>query len=586
MLWLLIGILWAEETEDTEPVDDLEAFLAEIESTTPQSNQLFGMGALSGGSPSSIWESRYRYRGSDRVEPNFEESHPNLHDYTEFVNRYYYKLNHPEENWSFSVQIDQASLGLNKYILDDELLRSWTLYDSTMFSPVSDFIIVPEKVSFSKTYQNSKWEFGDMGAVFGRGIALSIRSNKVVDVDTTLRGLKYTGNFGRAEVTMLSGLTNKQQISKYNPNLGISDDISHMVSGGQVMLYGLGMTQVGAHHMVASFGSQSDRDYPDILRYDAPISASVTGADIEIFGLGGIDWYFEGDVFQYMADALSDSGETPLGYTGYGSASMYPGSLVILVEGKISKDSERINRFTSIDNWEVATPPSLEYERMITEDSSATVNSNDVYGARIRIDYPVRPAVLTPYVSMAYLRDTDLEGLHFNEVPETIYHPITGVQYAENGKIVLMNAGYRIDQRDDSTTHGQDRLAHLDAEISFPLFGEEGFEINTSGWKFWWGENPSEHNDFITVQNAFVWRRGEFWDLTWYQDYTTNTQLDSIGNITDEIYMAGEVTWKPSTDQTFRLLAGAYKAGIRCSGGQCRTLPGFNGVELAYSTNF
>lgn len=582
MLWLLIGILWAEETE---PIDDLDAFLAEIEMTAP-SNQYFGMGALSGASPSSIWESRFRYRDSDRLEAGFEETNPNLHGYTEFVNRYYYKVNHPEDNWTFSIQIDEVNLGLNKYILDDELLRSWSLYDSTIYSPFTDVLIIPEKISFTKDYANSKWDIGDMGGVFGRGIALSIRSNKVVDVDTSLRGLKYTGNFGRAEITMLSGLTNKQQISKYNPNFGLTQDISHMVSGTQLMLYGLGMTQVGVHHMVASFGRAKDREDPAIFRYDDPISASVTGADIEIFGLGGIDWYFEGDLFQYKADELSDFGEVPLGYTGYSSASMYPGSWVVLVEGKVSKDSERINRFTSIDNWEIATPPSLEYERMITEDSSATVNSNDVYGVQIRADYPLRPAVLTPYVSVSVLRDTDVAGLHFNTVPETIVHPTTGIHYSENGKVLLMNAGYRIDQRDDSAVHGQDRLAHFDGEISFPLFGQEGLEISPSIWKFWWGENPSLHNDFMTLQNAVVWRHGEFWDFTWYQDYTTNTQLDSTGNITENLYMAGEVSWKPKANQSLKLLAGAYKAGIRCSGGQCRTLPGFNGAELAYSTNF
>jgi hypothetical protein len=316
------------------------------------------------------------------------------------------------------------------------------------------------------------------------------------------------------------------------------------------------------------------------------------GADAEIYGFAGIDWYLEGNYFQYSDAALSESGEHPNGYTGYISASMYPGPVVILVEGKVSKDSERINMYTSIDNWEVATPPSLEYERMITEDSSATVNSNDVIGGRIQIDYPIRPAVLTPYTSLSMFLDRDLEGLHFNIVPEQIVHPMAGVQYSEDSKVVLLNVGYRIDDRvsdtslDNGVDQGSDRLAHLDAEISFPLFGHEALELNTSMWKFMWGNNPVSHNDFITVQNAIVWRHGENTDFILYQDYTTNTQLQSVGNITEEVYLAGEVKYRPTPETSLRILAGAYKAGIRCSGGQCRTLPGFNGLEVAYSSTF
>ena len=240
----------------------------------------------------------------------------------------------------------------------------------------------------------------------------------------------------------------------------------------------------------------------------------------------------------------------------------------------------------------MATPPSLEYERMITEDSSATVNSNDVIGGRIRVDVPIKPSVLTPYFAVSTFHDKDLEGLHFNIVPETIVHPIVGVQYTENEVVVLMNMGYRIDDRDsvpeldNGIDQGQDRLAHFDGEIGFPLFGHEAMELNTSMWKFMWGDNPVSHNDFVTVQNAVVWRHGEDIDFIVYQDYTTNTQLQSVGNITDEIYLAGEIKYRPSPETTLRVLAGAYKAGIRCSGGQCRTLPGFNGVEVAYSSTF
>ena len=572
--------------------DELEYLLATLEETAPPPNMLYGMGVVSGATETNRWESRSRYRISDRLEPGFEDTHPRLHDYTEFVNRYYYKLNHAENGWNSSIQVDQISLGLNRYILDGKEYNSIDLLEPSLFSPMPNHFIRLEKANLTKNFSNAKLELGDMGGAFGRGIALNIRSNKIVDIDTSLRGVKYTGNFGRAEIMALSGLSNRQQVSRDNPNLGLYQDVPHLINGAQVMLYGVGSATLGFHGVTATFGDVSTRNDSGIMRIDEPVDATIVGMDAEVYGLAGLDWYFEGNVFQYYDEALSEGGEHETGYTGYVSASAYPGILVVLLEGKISKDSERINLYTSIDNWEVATPPSLEYERMITEDSSATVNSNDVIGGRIRVDVPIKPAVFTPYVAVSAFHDKDLEGLHFNIVPETIVHPIAGVQYTENEVVVLMNMGYRIDDRDsvpeldNGVDQGQDRLMHFDGEIGFPLFGHEALELNTSMWKFMWGDNPVSHNDFVTVQNAVVWRHGEDIDFILYQDYTTNTQLQSVGNITDEIYLAGEVKYRPTPETTLRVLAGAYKAGIRCSGGQCRTLPGFNGVEVAYSSTF
>ena len=590
---VLLGFLTIQDSQAQETQEDeLDFLLATLQEDAPPPNLLYGMGIVSGATETKRWESRSRYRVSDRVEPGFESTHSRLHDYTEFVNRFYYKLNHAEKGWNSSVQVDQVTLGLNRYILDDRMYNSIDLLEPSLFSPLPNSFVRLEKANLTRNFANSKIEIGDMGGAFGRGIALNIRSNKIVDIDTSLRGVKYSGSIGNADFTALSGLSNRQQVSRDNPNIGLYQDVPHLINGIEVMLYGVGSATLGFHGVTATFGDVSLRNESGVRRYEEAIDATIVGADAELYGVAGLDWYFEGNVFQYYDDALNEGGEHETGYTGYVSASAYPGILVVLMEGKISKDSERINLYTSIDNWEVATPPSLEYERMITEDSSATVNSNDVIGGRIRVDVPIVPAVFTPYVAVSAFHDKDLEGLHFNIVPETIVHPVAGVQYTENDIVVLMNMGYRIDDRDSvaeldaGVDQGQDRLIHFDGEVGFPLFNHEALELNTSMWKFMWGDNPVPHNDFVTMQNAIVWRHGEDLDFIVYQDYTTNTQLQSVGNITDEVYLSGEVKYRPTPETSLRVLAGAYKAGIRCSGGQCRTLPGFNGVEVAYSSTF
>jgi hypothetical protein len=527
---------------------------------------------------------RFRYRMVDRLEPGFEEDFPNLHDYLEQVERI--NLLGTAGPYALGIQVDQVGLYRNRYILDDEMMRSWQLHDSTVDFPSEDVLLVPEKVFLTWEGDSLSLGAGDVYASFGRGIALNVIKNTDVDIDTSIRGAKAAYNVGPAELTVISGLTNKQQISRNNINLGISDDIAHMISGAQLMLYGIGPAQIGVHSVLTRFGR--DRETAGYERYTEGLDAVVTGADVELFGLAGIDWYLEGDVFTYFDETLmpeETEGEGLLDSTPhvlYGSMSFYPVGTVVLIEGKHTKNAERINTFVASDVWELSTPPSLEYERMITEDSSATVNSNDAFGGRIRIDVPIKPSVLTPFMAVSAFRDLDTEGLHFNEVPETIVHPVLGVQYLPTGKIIMLNAGFRQDFRDDSDY--KDQLAHFDAEYSTPLFGDEGLEINLSGWKFWWGDD--HHSDFITLQNALVWRHGDQWDFILYQDWSNNTQLQSVGNLTDELYGALELRYKPTNALSIRTLVGAYKAGIRCSGGQCRMLPGFEGGELAVTASF
>ena len=129
-----------------------------------------------------------------------------------------------------------------------------------------------------------------------------------------------------------------------------------------------------------------------------------------------------------------------------------------------------------------------------------------------------------------------------------------------------------------------DQLAHFDGEIAFPFPNGDLMELNYSGWKFWWGDN--QHNDFFTTQNALVYKHNledRHLDFILYQDWTNNTQLLSTGNINENLYAAFEVVYSNKKQHIFKVLYGAYKAGIRCSGGQCRTLPGFEGLQISYS---
>ena len=528
--------------------------------------ELPGEGALGGGSlqVTDDLDFRYYHYPPEQQLPGFEDRL--VQDYVEQVNR----LNLLAVNHSLSIgaQVDEIALLMNRYILDDELYRSWPLYDSSLQSPSPDAFVTLEKLYLQQRWTHIELTVGDTYASFGRGLALNIVKNTDIDIDTSIRGVKGIYRGDRSEVTLVTGLSNRQQVSQDNRNLNIEDDVPHMVTGLRGELFGLGPVNLGGHGVLYRFA--------------------------------GVDWFLEGVVMR-LGEDLRVSDDRPLAYAAYGSASAYPGPFVVLVEAKRTRDTERLNTYVAGASWEVASVPTLEFERVITEDSSAAVNSNDLAALKVRLDYALKPGEILPYVSVAAMRDCDLAGLHFNRTAETVLHPIAGLEVYGAHNTLQLHGGYRVDQRDAPDASGglfcsppedadelpsdlgNDGLAHLDLDVHVALFGQEGLELALGGRSFHWGVNAQQQQDFLETSNTLTWLHGEALALTVFQDWSNNPLIDSTGNITEHTYGALELQWKATPAVVVRAFYGAYKAGIHCSGGQCRSLPGFEGARLSVS---
>jgi hypothetical protein len=309
------------------------------------------------------------------------------------------------------------------------------------------------------------------------------------------------------------------------------------------------------------------------------------GATLDAPGLAGIDGFVEVDRYLYDDEAIP----VPSGWAAYGSAGAYPGRFQVLAEVRAAHGAEYVNAYAR--GYELAAGPTLEYERVVTEDSAAAVNSNDIVGGRLRVDgrWGEGEHAVLPYVALAAFRDADLGGLHFNRAPETIVHPIVGTQILRGEFHVLANAGVRADVRDDEASRGgldADRMAHFDLDVSFPLAGPVTLEIAPSAQAFGWGENLQQQGDFVNLSNTLAVKFGPRWAVMAYNDYSDNDLIRSVGNLGEHVYGALEAQWMPAPGHTVKLFGGAYRAGIRCAGGQCRSLPGFEGVRLGYTGNF
>lgn len=508
-----------------------------------------------------------------------------IFNYVEQVNRL--NLHVSRKGLAFEAQIDQVSLLANKYYLNDILRVERHLLDSRVWTPLSDqFYVNPEKLRLRVERPNATWIVGDSYAAFGRGIALNLNRNVDIDVDTSIQGVKATLRPGAWDVTVVAGQLNRQQVFQDNPNIEIAPDLRHGVMGVRAERFGLGPANIGAHVVAYDFVTQPG--FSSFGELGGLPDAVIGGATLELSGVAGVDWYAEADVFSFPTDALPSTlpdAEDQLGYAGYLSAALYPGRTVWLVEAKRYYQADRPNSLLTPELYEVAVAPTLEYERAITEDSSASVNSNDIWGGRVRVDYAMKPGELVPYLSGAVFRDNELGGLHFNASPETIFHGVAGVEIIRDQGAALINAGYRVDWRDDRS-QGADRQIHGDASVKFPIGLGLHAEVQGAVEHFRWGENPLQQQDYVEIESGLTIQRGSRLAFTWYTDFTSNPLVDSTGNLGDDLYGAAEVLFKPSDAVTLKAFYGAYKAGIRCSGGQCRQLPGFEGARFSFVGTF
>jgi hypothetical protein len=554
--------------------------LAALTSTAQAADTLEGEGAFAGASVQidNDFEARY-YQVDEKLE-GFEDR--GIHDYVEQVNRLNLLVTKPD--LTFSMQIDQVALFANRYILDGDLYHSTDLLGDTVTSPWTDAFVNLEKMSLKKRRGGLEVQIGDAYSAFARGIALNLARNTDIDVDTSLRGVRAVARGNGWDLTILSGLTNPQQVSQDLPNQDLKGDRHHMISGARVERGDVLGVDLGVHGLVMSFDRQDGTGFGQ--RYSQPLDVAIAGGSAAIFDLAGLDLYAEGALFQFSSADFFGGEEDAIepGYATYLAASAYPGMLSILVEAKRYKNTELVNQYATLQGYEIAGGPSLEYERVITEDSAAALNSNDVWGARARVDLSLQDGSLVPYVSLAAFRDLDTGALHFNESPETIVHPVAGVEYFGETIHVVINSGVRNDIRDDDS--GQDTQAHLDSSILVPAGPLGEIELAIAAERFLWGENPIQQHDFTEIEGAVTVMPTEKWALTLYQDYSDNPLVTSTGNVSENVYAAGEAQYALTSDTTVKFFYGAYKAGIRCAGGQCKSLPGFKGGRVAVVGQF
>jgi hypothetical protein len=126
---------------------------------------------------------------------------------------------------------------------------------------------------------------------------------------------------------------------------------------------------------------------------------------------------------------------------------------------------------------------------------------------------------------------------------------------------------------------------HADASVEAPI-GPIAGELTASTLDFRWGDNAFQQQDYRDLSVAMALKLPKRVTTIVYLDSSDNPLVDSTGNVGEDLYLGGELQWMPTSATTLKAFYGAYRAGIRCAGGQCRQLPGFDGAKFSLTTTF
>lgn len=438
-------------------------------------------------------------------------------------------------------------------------------------------------------------EAGDTQLVLGRGVALSFRKVDLLGVDNALRGGHARHNGKVLQFQAHGGLANPQNQDPIN--LAIIEDREDVVLGGSV-----GARVPNAAGFTTKAQAVRVWFEDDELAVEENRAVDVWGGSIEVPALlqGKVSLYAEGNVMR-RTQTLTDEEEERFGRGVYGSAQLQLNRVTLLFEWKDYTDFLVAPSVLEGQPWRIYNAaPAVEYDG-----PQRLRGIGNQRGGGLRFDYAFLPG---PWAfslnSVFYGFSEEVERDPWDGIWVT--HSWAGIQrrpvYTDGwtwsfnadvgGRFEIVNEPTEVDavfgiesgDLDRSIAHGRGEFVLGYDQHAFDLtfdhrfeteraFDEDGnftlrpFEIGGTALTYSYGIKLSvalgmQWTDF---QPGIVDRRDE-------RDYIFDGRL----------YPSLETRWTFTPGTFVSVFVGQTPGGQVCSGGICRDVPPYEGVNVQF----
>ena len=453
----------------------------------------------------------------------------------------------------------------------------------------------PERVLVR--FQRDGWDLivGDSYAVFGRGMALSLRKVDSVGVDTTVRGLQIRFEEGRLFAQLLGGYANTQNLDPVN--LSLIEEHPDLLAGARVgFRLGEYEDMELAFHGVRLWSLQGcgDNGLCDFVFSPLPdqskdVTASVLGWNFSVPALldGQLSVYVEANMMlredEYV-DLVDQETERHWGRAVYASTQLNVGGLTALLEWKDYHDFllARSNGQRAFHVYSTSPTTDLDSERQ-----RGAANSR---GGALRVSYAIQPGPWSVAIGgLGYAHEDESRGADPTDgiLATHLYAQVTRENHASPGELgwtFEVLGGYRRefylhDPAGEFFDDGDVESDVIHAQVEVGIFsGDHGVDVTIQNRE----ERQAGFMDYQTFRRggvAVTYAYGP--NLSLSPALRWSTEREATQPI---LYPSLELRWVFDHGRHLRLFGGRNPGGRVCSGGVCRDVPPFQGVqaELVY----
>jgi hypothetical protein len=487
--------------------------------------------------------------------------------------------------------------------------------------------LYPAKIFVGYGTRDVEITVGDDYAEFGHGIVLSVRKHDELHSDDTIRGAHASGRFelgdARVKLKAVGGSLNPLRIDEGSGRyLGVDSSVTPgflaITEAGMPRAIGTDFAPRGescattatctyapdrvlAGQLLLDFGSVELGTQGSVLFRQAPLSpdtvrsanrittvsesATLTTPD----GRGSLA--LEGAGQQLSRD--DGLNELPLGYALYASGSYDLTPVVLLVEARHYRRLFPLFANVSVANarefsqvaWNA--PPTTEAPYIDTEFASF---NTCVTGGRGRADYTFVRGV-TAFAWLGYWQT--FGEIQANDRCETgpsfrndVYDLASGfdLRTRDSHSRATVTIGARFDDTKEAfaTAEGMTRVYYREIYARYDAVQALGgpFALELQGWHRRRHETLGPQlTPWYEGENTIGLDWGTAWAFAFGSEYNTDVKPPTT-------YFNGGARYKPTSESSVGIFVGQRRGALRCVGGVCRVVPGFEGVRIDASVRF